>query len=115
MIPNLQEQNRNKMLVTRVPKAPLVTLIALCLIYVLLGVAIRSWPQQDRRLTREFQARVNVFGVVASHFESDAPVTKLENVFEERDANSRSTRIGVARSRMGGWIYTSSSEQEHKR
>ena len=118
-VPNLQEQTRNNMLVTRVPKAPLFTLIVLCLIFVLLGVAVTVLALTGQTPhTREVQARLNIFGVVASRFESDERnetlVTNLENVFEERDGNSRSTRIGVARSRKGGWIYSSSSEQEGK-
>lgn len=115
---NIEEQSRQNMLVSRVPKAPLFTLVTLCLLFVLLGAvtAVIAMAGHTRsRQTREVQARLNVFGVIASRFEStdrtEAPVRQLEDVFEEREGRSRSTRVGLAKSGQGGYTYTSSLEQ----
>jgi hypothetical protein len=86
---NLQEQSRTSMLVSRVPKAPLSTLIGLNLLYALLGILLMLYtlcfakPSE----TRDVQARLTLSGL-AFCFEDEgrarAPVEKVERLFEER-------------------------------
>jgi hypothetical protein len=86
---NLQEQSRTSMLVSRVPKAPLFTLIGLNLLYALLGILLMLYtlcfakPSE----TRDVQARLTLSGL-AFCFEDEgrarAPVEKVERLFEER-------------------------------
>jgi len=113
---NIEEQVRHNLLVARVPKAPLFILILLCLLFVVLGlvlflIAIKSQNAE----AREFQARLNAFGIIASRFESaekaNAPVSKIEDMFTERGGESSSTRIGMVRSSEGGWAYSSSFQE----
>ena len=114
---NIEEQVRHNLLVARVPKAPLFILIFLCILFVVLGlvlfvIAIKSQNPE----AREFQARLNAFGIIASRFEraekANAPVSKMEDMFAERGGQSSSTRIGMVRSSEGGWAYSSSFEEK---
>ena len=113
---NTEEQIRQDLLVARVPKAPLFTLLVLCLLYILLGfaftvVALASQPTH----MRDVQARLSIYSIIASRFESakrtEGPVHEIEDLFEERNGESPSTRVGIIRSRDGGWNYSSSHQE----
>jgi len=114
---NIEEQVRHNLLVARVPKAPLFTLILLCLLFVALGLALFAIAVKSQNANaRNVQARLNVFGIIASRFESaeraNAPLRKLEDMFEEQSGKSLSTRIRIERSSEGGWAYVSSLEEK---
>jgi len=78
------------MLVSRVPKAPLFTLIGLNLLYALLGILLMLYtlcfakPSENR----DVQARLTLSGLASFCFEDEgrarAPVEKVERLFEER-------------------------------
>lgn len=110
-VPTQQEQIRRNILVTRVPKAPLFTLVALCLLFVALSITITIIILLDESgPTNETQARLDVFGLVASRFDgadrNETPGPK-EDGFEEGEGRSDDTKIGIVRSRQGGWSYVS--------
>lgn len=109
-IPNAAEQIRRNVLVARVPKAPLFTLVSLCLLFVLLRaiMSIVGLTSQSRQ-TQDVQARLNVFGIIASRFEG---AERVEAPVNSMDGRSSGTRIGMVRSEQGGWTYVSSREEE---
>jgi hypothetical protein len=82
--PNIAEQTRERLLVTRLPKAPFFVLIILNLIYALLGLvlAIIALASQPRR-SRFIQARLSIGGIIAALLEPDlgaaASVSKKRN------------------------------------
>lgn len=107
---NLQEQTREEFLVARVPVAPLYSLIALTLLYAIVGmvlavVAFKSALGE----TKEVQARLTVAGVVAEAFEESERVRKrvrqVDDLFAERDGPGTSRRIGVVPAEEGGWRF----------
>ena len=111
---NTEEQLRQNIIVARVPKAPLFTLILFCLLFVLLGLALFVIALRGQNAeTREIQAQLNIFGMTASRFESpkDADVDKVEDLFEERKGGAQSTKVGMVRSEGGRWAYVSSHEE----
>jgi len=67
---NIAEQTRERLLVTRLPKAPFFALIVLNLVYALLGIllAIIALASQPRR-TRNVQARLGIGGLAAALLE----------------------------------------------
>lgn len=112
-LPNIEEQVRSNLLVARVPKAPLFILIVLCLLFVTLGLVLLVIAVKGQNAeAHAVQARLNVFGIIASHFESaekaNAPVGGVEDMFAERGGKSLNTRIGMVPTSEGGWAYTSS-------
>ncbi|EXJ65392.1 hypothetical protein A1O7_01733 [Cladophialophora yegresii CBS 114405] len=83
--PNLAEQTRERLLVTRLPKAPFYVLIVLNLIYALLGIilAIIALASQPRR-SRSIQARLSIGGVIAALLEPEV----REAAFTSKKSNS---------------------------
>lgn len=73
--PNLAEQTRERLLVTRLPKAPFFALIVLNLTYALLGIilAVLALASQPRT-TRSVQARLSIGGIIAALLEPDVRV-----------------------------------------
>ncbi|KAJ9602514.1 hypothetical protein H2200_013057 [Cladophialophora chaetospira] len=71
---NLAEQTRERLLVTRLPKAPFFTLLGLNLLYALLGIllAVLALASQPRT-TRNVQARLSIGGLVAALLEPHLP------------------------------------------
>ena len=106
---NLLEQTRQTKLVSRIPKVPLYFLIALNVVYAILGVALAiaalaSGPHTNN----DVRERLSVAGLVAYCFEgtrAQRPVEKKRQMFAEHD-NAGTSRIGVERSAYDGWEYT---------
>ncbi|KIW71964.1 hypothetical protein PV04_00190 [Phialophora macrospora] len=82
--PNAAEQTRERLLVTRLPKAPFFVSILLNLLYALLGlilatIALASQPRRSRSI----QARLSIGGIIAALLEPDlgeaAPASKKRN------------------------------------
>lgn len=117
---NSEEQTRRNLLVSRVPKAPLYTLIALCLLFVILGVTLLIMALTGRTAeTREIQVRMSTFGMVASRFEraADARVENAEDLFEEhcQTHDDRPPVAKVSLVRQGdGWVFASSKDEVKK-
>ncbi|KAL8917450.1 MAG: hypothetical protein Q9208_007944 [Pyrenodesmia sp. 3 TL-2023] len=110
--PTEQEHTRESLLVTRVPKVPLYTMVSLCLLFVLLGIAVTTMALINYTMpARTVQARLNVFGVITSRFgdpeRNGAPVSALGDVFQEHIAHLESTRVGIERTGLGGLGYVS--------
>ncbi|CAO1602187.1 hypothetical protein XANCAGTX0491_005817 [Xanthoria calcicola] len=103
-----QEQIRRNLLVTRVPKTPLFTLVALCLLFVALSVTITVIVLLDESgPTSEIQSRLNVFGLVASRFDGaerreTSPGSQEDDGSEEGEGRSDDTKIGNVKTRLGG-------------
>ena len=106
---NLQEQIRTEILVARIPKVPLFTLIGLNLLYATIGLILALYAvcASRPRATRDVQARLSVAGM-AAHFEnsdlSQRPVAGVEDLFAERHGEG-SERIGLIRTQEGGWRF----------
>lgn len=106
---NLEEQVRSSILVARVPKAPLFTLIAFNFLFVLFGLvaftlALKSQP----RLARDVQARLSVIGLVANQFEGERAgtrVSKMEDLFGEHVGVEQKSRVSLVRTDQNGWEY----------
>ena len=109
---NLEEQTRNGIVVARVPKAPLFTLIVVNLLFVVYGIivfviALLSHPRE----TRDVQARLSVTGLVANLFEGERAgkhVSKLEDLFHEREDNGEKIRVAITRTDRNGWAFSKS-------
>ena len=106
---DLEEQIRSTKLVSRVPKAPLYTLVALNSIYAILGVvlaclALGSNPSE----TNELREKLSTAGLVAACFEGDRAersVDKKREMFAEYEGVS-SGRLGVEQSiSQGGYVF----------
>ncbi|GAB1214584.1 hypothetical protein ATERTT37_003748 [Aspergillus terreus] len=88
--PALAVQTRITPLVTRIPAAPLITLVVVDLLYVV----------------PEIQARLNVTGLVADPFEQPGTeVRYTEEMFEEY-ASKDNKRVAIERGSHGGYEYT---------
>ena len=106
---NLAEQTRESILVTRVPKAPLFTLVALNCVYCVLGLvlafmALASHPAD----VNDVRERLSIAGLTAFCFEgtrAKKPAEKKRQMFSEHEGTG-SSRVGVERSGYEGWEYT---------
>ncbi|MCJ1427032.1 hypothetical protein MMC29_004935 [Sticta canariensis] len=112
MVPttNLLEQHRTPILVAKVPKAPLFTLIALNLIYAAigLGLALYALVASDfKRGTGAVRQKLTVSGLVAECFESAERAPKgrneMENAFAEKERKGFSCRVQIEEADYGGW------------
>lgn len=106
---NLQEQTRTEILVARIPKVPLFTLIGLNLLYATVGLALALYAMCVSRphAARDAQARLSVAGLAARFEEpnlSQRPVAKVEDLFAEREGKE-CERIGLVQTQEGGWRY----------
>lgn len=103
--------------VTLVPGAPFFTLIGSCLLFVALGIALTTLALRTEPVpTLNVQARLNVFAVIASRFESvertAGHLGSLEDMFEEHDGELGTRKVGIVKTAQGGWSYASSGEVE---
>lgn len=110
--PSQQQQRRTSILVARVPKAPLFTLLALNLIYPLMGLLLTLYVIFFSRYkeTRDVQARFSVAGIVSAFFEpvqrSQAAVNEIEELFTERvEEKGFTRRVGMQPTVGGGWRF----------
>ena len=96
------------MLVTRVPKVPLFLLGSLCLLFVALSMVLTGTVIFERPTRyRDIQARLSVFGLAASRFETGAGrrVSDMGDLFGEKHVGS--SRVGIMMTPDGGWDYFS--------
>lgn len=108
---DLAEQIRSTKLVSRVPKAPLYTLVALNSLYAILGVtlawfAIRSNPHE----TNELREKLSTAGLVALCFEgrrAERRVRKKKEMFRECEKSGEASGlVGIEESiREGGHVF----------
>ncbi|WPH00014.1 Hypothetical protein R9X50_00283700 [Acrodontium crateriforme] len=102
-------QSRTTSLVTRIPAAPLYTLVIANLLFVgagilLLVIALSASGGE----TRDIQARLSIVGIVADRFESDLEpkaANTMEEIFEE-DIGEKDLRVSFRRSHHGGYVLS---------
>jgi hypothetical protein len=103
---NYEEQVRFSILAARVSKAPLYTLVILCLLYSLFGIVlgILALYFSGEADIQELQVRLGIPALVAEAFESDRSgrqVEKVEELFQEWDSKGNKT-ICAKRNAKGG-------------
>jgi len=104
-----EAQERSERIVSRVETASLVVLAASVVLFLglglgLAGVALASARMRD---VEEVRARLSFASLVGESFEGDralSPLESVEEVFGEKRGEV-AKRVGVARSRQGGWGY----------
>jgi hypothetical protein len=107
------EQTYISTLVARIPKAPLVILVILNLLYAVVGVilavmAARTGPSE----TKNVQGRLSVAGLTAKCFESrdrfEGPAKEIQDLFAEKEVGAgdhRYSKVSIVASDCGGWKY----------
>lgn len=109
---NIAQQTRAEMLVARVPFAPLFTVIALCVLYVLLGIGatVLALANNDTT-TRDVAVRLGVAGIVAGWFNTPrytTPGVEISEMFYGADEKTKQHfRVGITRTVHGGWVFSS--------
>lgn len=110
--PSHAQQQRDSILATRLPKAPLFTLLALNLLYPFMGLVVALYVIFFSRYkeTRDVQARLSVAGLVSACLEPvqrrQAAVDEIEELFTERvDGKGSSWRVGMVPVVGGGWRF----------
>lgn len=108
--PALAVQQRNTFLATRLPLAPLFSLVTANLLFVVVGIVMTVVALLNSGGgTREIQSRLSIVGLVADRFEStraSLPTRSLADVFEEHEGKS-SSHVVIERSTAGGYRYKS--------
>jgi hypothetical protein len=109
----IMEQTSISTLVARVPKAPLITLVFLNLLYAVVGVvlalmAAKTGPGE----TKNVQGRLSVAGLTAQCFESEdryeGPAKEIQDLFAEKEVGARDHRclkVSIVALNRGGWKY----------
>ena len=108
--PSSLEHRRTPILVARIPKAPLFSLITLNLIYVIIGLGLALYAM----LTSDFaggagaiRQRLTIPGLVAECFEDfrRAPQgwNEVERLFAENDGKGLSGRVAAEEGENGAW------------
>jgi hypothetical protein len=107
-------QKRSSIIVARVPKAPLFTVIILDLLFVVIGIAfsvlaLATSSGYQNVDVREVQARLGVVGLVADRFDrrsAKGGISDLKNGFGEfREGIVDSDRVVLDRTADGGWEF----------
>jgi hypothetical protein len=105
-------QERVTMIVARIPKAPLYTVVALGLLHALLGLVLTIVALSIRKDgVHETVLKMGIHGLVAERFEQSRvskPAEDFNELFEEWDGKE-GRRVGVEQAHLGGWILTSRS------
>ncbi|KJK68162.1 hypothetical protein P875_00108587 [Aspergillus parasiticus SU-1] len=90
--PALAAQDRESFLVARLPKAPLITLVAVCFLYVLCGLIFTVLAMVAvRHKIPDIQARMSIAGLVADRFGASSSWNKnttVDEMFEEYSGKS---------------------------
>lgn len=113
--PAIAAQERSSLIVARVPKGPLFTVVVLDLLFVVIGIAfsilalVSSSGDQNADV-RDVQARLSVAGLVADRFEgryAREPITDLKEGFEEFGAGvvGGGRVVLDATTAAGGWAF----------
>ena len=113
-VPDVAEQNRDTLLVSRVEKAPFYGLVTALALSALLGfimtiLALASSPFASRNV----QARLGILGLTSSRFESPSTTAAHANVVEglfaeyQNKEDGGETRLGVVETSEGGWDFRS--------
>jgi len=109
----IMEQSRISTLVARVPKAPLVILVFLTLLYAAVGIVLAFMAAQaGAGETKNVHGRLSVAGLAAKCFESEdryeGPAKEIHDLFAENEVGARDHRcskVSIVASDRGGWKY----------
>ncbi|KAI3320941.1 hypothetical protein HD806DRAFT_546754 [Xylariaceae sp. AK1471] len=108
LAPALAVQERSSLLVTRLPMAPLFSLIAANLAFVLLGIALTYGAlTTSGGGIRDVQARLSIAGLVADRFERSSvsnPAGSIDELFAEHSGSSSSV-VALEQTPSGGFAY----------
>lgn len=93
----IKEQARISTLVARVPKAPLVVLVFLTLLYAAVGILLACMAARAGvGETKNVQGRLSVAGLAAKCFESEdryeGPTKEIPDLFAENEVGARDQR-----------------------
>jgi hypothetical protein len=106
--PALAAQEREDILVARVPKAPLFAMVSASLHFVVMGIILTCIALlSSGGEGREIQARLSILGLVADRFESARGrngVGMMEQYFEEREG-PRTIHVGLDYAEDSGYTY----------
>lgn len=108
--PAIAAQQRTSFIVARVPKAPLFTVVALDLLFALLGLVLTvlamSSSSGKNKEVREIQSRLMIAGLVADRFEKEArmPITSIDEAFSEYEGE-KGTRVIIEKVPGEGYGY----------
>jgi hypothetical protein len=110
---NIMEQARISTLIARVPKAPLVILVFLTLLYAAVGIVLAFMAAQaGAGETKNVHGRLSVAGLAAKCFESEdryeGPAKEIHDLFAENEIGARDHRcskVSIVASDRGGWKY----------
>ncbi|KAH8658786.1 hypothetical protein BGZ60DRAFT_127140 [Tricladium varicosporioides] len=110
---NIMEQKRTPMLIARIPKAPLIALVFLNLIYAVGGVALAVLAARTGASeTKSVKERVSVAGLAAKCFEStdrfEGPSEDITDLFTEKQVAATGhgfSKVSIVASERGGWRY----------
>ena len=108
--PSNEEYHRTQILVARIPKAPLFTLVTLNLVYVTIGLGLALYAA----LASDFpggagamRQRLTIPGLVAECFEDPRRASQgwneVERLFAENDGKGISVRVAAEEGENGGW------------
>ncbi|GFF41089.1 hypothetical protein IFM58399_06146 [Aspergillus lentulus] len=114
--PALAAQERETLLVARIPAAPLVTMVVVCLLYVVCGLlltGLAAWSARNG--VPDVQARLSIAGLVADRFEEPglrSDTDSVEKMFAEY-SGKESKRIAIESvDRVGVYRYTTWQKPE---
>jgi hypothetical protein len=114
--PALAAQQRETLLVARIPAAPLIAMVVVCLLYVVCGLVltgIATWSA--RQEVPDVQARLTIAGLVADQFEEPglrSETDSVDKMFAEY-AGKESKRIAIESvDRVGVYRYTTWQKPE---
>lgn len=101
-------QNRDSVLVAKVPKAPMFLLVAINLVFVIVGAFLGYTALRSSSEAHEAQARFSIAGLVANLFEGDVarnPGYAVERLYGEYwDGGRTMSKVGIARTNSGGYV-----------
>jgi hypothetical protein len=109
----IKEQATNTTLVARVPKAPLIVLVFLTLLYAAVGIVLACMAAlAGTGETKSVQGHLSVAALTAKCFENrdryEGPVKEVSEMFSENEVGARDQRcakVSIVSSTRGGWRY----------
>ncbi|KAK5940848.1 hypothetical protein PMZ80_007265 [Knufia obscura] len=106
--PALAAQERNTILVAKVPKAPLFLLVVINLIFVVMGFVLAVLAARTSQEAHEVQSRFGIAGIVANMFEGEKaarPADAVERLYGEYWEGNQTSRVGIHRTSTGGFVF----------
>lgn len=106
-------QQRQPLLVSRLPKAPFFLLISTNFCFPVLAIVLAILAARTTEDARQVRCRLSVAGVVASRFDTKQarlPVNTVEELFGEFNGKTHVGRIGFNRSISGGFEFQAFKE-----